>query len=479
MTTKTTPQPNRATASDASTPETTLVGSNFAQYPYISAYGAITRVCRLHVLPKTMLFRYLGLRFARSDSIPMTLALSKARKDQLFRHVRCSMAIRQHWDARAWLPFSSTLPEADLLTRLRVCPCCSRTGYHTMLFHLPWIDRCPWHGEQLIDWCPCCYRSLVGEFTNDTPPLVCRCGADMFSRRAASRGDSSIDRQSRTWQTSYLEWAREARVHQHLFAGPGLQGLSATDVGLLIDLPVHLRAKSQNGASPQHHVQGIEPTKLMRATRPPEDFLLTMKELPVAERAAINVPRSLLRPFRAVAQNIVEKLPPRTLFEGDLLRIYPVDDPSHLNRPPGLPQREHAEQAFLPVHETALGGVLDCTSIDKRIRASVRCIWDLAEHLIHEQGGTSIGELDLVTQNVLTALGKQILLHGYAQGIRIILSRHVTGIYDLPRDRPRPRRPIAMVFLRGYQAVGARLTWVQASKAETIEPSSRRATHRP
>jgi hypothetical protein len=63
--------------------KTTLVGANFASYPYISALGAITRVSRLHVLPKRLVFRYLGLRFTRRDDLPMILATSTARKDQI------------------------------------------------------------------------------------------------------------------------------------------------------------------------------------------------------------------------------------------------------------------------------------------------------------------------------------------------------------------------------------------------------------
>lgn len=458
-------QPDRSIVSQSPSPVTTLVGANFTQYPYISAFGAMTRVCRLHVVPKAMLYRYLGLRFTRRDDIPMALATSEARKDQIALYTECDKMTREYWDLQSWMPFSTSLSDAELLTSLRICPCCSRTGYHTMLFHLPWVERCPWHGEKLIDCCPRCSRSLMDEVTSDALPLKCPCGSDLFDRRAACRGDPFIYRSSRTWQADYLDWAMDMQTKRYLISAIRLQSLPATNIGQLIDLPLHLRSKCQSGPSTsvQHQVQVLVPATSEPATQQAEDFLQAMDALPVAERAAINVPPALLRPFRAIAQNIVEKLPARTLFEGDLLRIYPPDDPHHHSRPPGTRHRQHVELTFLPVLPTATGGVLDCASIDKRIRSAARgAAGDLIELLMRDQGVSSIRELPPETQTVLATLGKRLLLHGYAQGIRIILSRYITEIYDLPRDRPKPRLPIAVVFLNGHHAVKAHLAWVKA-----------------
>lgn len=465
MTVNSIDQTKPSAASQPPLPVTTLVGANFTQYPYISAFGAMTRVCRLHVVPKAMLCRYLGLRFTRHDDIPMALATSEARKDQIALHTKCNKTTRAYWDPQSWMPFSTPLSDAELLTPLRICPCCSRTGYHTMLFHLPWVERCPWHGEKLIDCCPRCSRSLMKEFTSDDLPLKCPCGSDLFDRKAACRGDPLIQRWSRTWQTGYLDWAVDTQTKRHLISAARLQSLPATNIGQLIDLPLHLRSKCQSGfsASVQHQVQVLVPATSERATQQAEEFLQAMDALPVAERAAINVPPRLLRPFRAIAQNIVEKLPARTLFEGDLLRIYPPDDPHHHARPSGTRQRQHSELTFLPVFPTATGGVLDCASIDKRIRSAARSAsGDLIELLMRELGVSSIRELPPETQTVLAALVKRLLLHGYAQGIRTILSRHIAEIYDLPRDRPRPRLPIAVIFLNGHPTAKAHLAWVKA-----------------
>src|SRR3546814_9043676 len=104
------------------------------------------------------------------------------------------------------------------------------------------------------------------------------------------------------------------------------------------------------------------------------------------------------------------------------------------SRPPGSNHRQHAEMTFLPVLPTETGGVLDCAAIDKRIRSAVRsAAGDLIELLMRDQGVSSICELPPETQTVLATLGKRLLLHGYAQGIRIILSRHIAEIYDLSR----------------------------------------------
>jgi hypothetical protein len=69
---------------------------------------------------------------------------------------------------------------------------------------------------------------------------------------------------------------------------------------------------------------------------------------------------------------------------------------------------------------TATGGVLDCASIDKRIRFAARsATGDLIELLMRDLGVSSICELPPETQTVLAALGKRLLLHGYAQGIEL------------------------------------------------------------
>ncbi|MDW2981795.1 hypothetical protein [Rhodanobacter sp. KK11] len=462
--------PHQAHQSESSLPVAMLVGSNLCRYPYMSAYGAMMRVCRLHVLPREMRFRYLGVRFNRHDDIPKMLATSGARKDQLFRHIGGDESIRTYWDIEPWLPFSTSVSEADLITPLRICPCCSRSGYHTILFHLPWVDRCPWHGARIVDQCPSCSRPLLPQFIDaDLVPHDCPCGVNFFDVKSAIHGDPSIDHHARAWQASYLAWANEARTQRYLVAGASLQDLDAAEAGVLADLPLNLRTTCSMHAAGagKGRVQVLRPATSAAAGQTATDFLLAMKALPVTERAAINVPPSLLRSFRAVAQNIVEKLPARTFFEGDLLRIYPPDDPGHRRRPPGLPHRQHAELTFLPLLQSPTGGVLDCTSIDKHIRSVVRgATWDLMEKLPHAQDGPIIRDLDLGTRTVLAALGKRLLLHGYAQGIRIILGRHVATLYDLPRDRPRPRRPIAIVFTSRDQVTKANLIWVKAPAAD-------------
>jgi hypothetical protein len=115
---------------------------------------------------------------------------------------------------------------------------------------------------------------------------------------------------------------------------------------------------------------------------------------------------------------------------------------------------------FLPVHQTSHGGILDCTSIDKVIRATAHSVITGAAGSI--DGEKAIWMSDPASCTVLAALGRRILLHGYAQGIRTILSRHLAVIYDLPRDKPRPRLPVAMIFLDDQRVTKAHLIWAMA-----------------
>jgi hypothetical protein len=204
--------------------------------------------------------------------------------------------------------------------------------------------------------------------------------------------------------------------------------------------------------------------------RETNELFSALEEMPVTGDGAINVPPHLLRPLRAIAQNIVDKLPEGSFFEGDLLRIYPPDDPQHNQRPAGSPKRHHSDITFLPVIMTADGGILDCSSVAKGTRAIIRTVTHDVPEEFHDvsQVGTKEMPSECV-RSLVARVARQMLLDAYAQGVRQILGRHIAAIYKLHRDRPRPMQPMALICLaNGVEAV-AKLVWVD----ETETSSSR------
>jgi predicted RNA-binding Zn-ribbon protein involved in translation (DUF1610 family) len=61
---------------------------------------------------------------------------------------------------------------------LRFCPSCARRGFHTALYDLLLVARCPIHGERLVDACPLCGETILTETTRgaNSDPYACRCG---------------------------------------------------------------------------------------------------------------------------------------------------------------------------------------------------------------------------------------------------------------------------------------------------------------
>lgn len=66
-------------------------------------------------------------------------------------------------------------------SQLRGCRSCLRHGFHSLLHQLPWIRKCPWHEEAVVETCECGRGFLTP--SNGRHPLRlldCVCGHDHF-----------------------------------------------------------------------------------------------------------------------------------------------------------------------------------------------------------------------------------------------------------------------------------------------------------
>lgn len=69
--------------------------------------------------------------------------------------------------------------------RIRGCATCLKSGFHSLLHQLPWIEVCPWHHETLSFNCRCGRRLFWGSGFRSRPLLLCECGYDHYDRFAA------------------------------------------------------------------------------------------------------------------------------------------------------------------------------------------------------------------------------------------------------------------------------------------------------
>ncbi len=80
----------------------------------------------------------------------------------------------------------STRKGARFPAHLRFCARCMEYGFHSVIFQVPELQRCPAHGDTLQERCPACRHEILYDVTGrhaDTRPFECACGALLWSGR--------------------------------------------------------------------------------------------------------------------------------------------------------------------------------------------------------------------------------------------------------------------------------------------------------
>jgi len=442
-----------------------FVGEDFSWLPGISALGALLRTARLNYFQRTQYASAYGLRFLRREDVSHVLTFSATRKKALGEALGIEADQRALWDIEAWLPFAGSVDWDCVPWAARICPCCARLGYHTLLFQLPWIERCPWHGEALIRHCTRCDRTLSAAMTAPTIGR-CRCKRDFVNVREGCRYQPSHMRDAARWTTHYLAWAKCAR-ESHVIAHakkPLLSNWRA--LGQLVDLPADLRARGgiARGSAQVLHARRICP-------KAPVDASVTelVRDMPVSTDGIIELSPSVWKLFRAVGYNVVEKLPDATLSDNELRRFFEAS-PRAIVRFTAQHRATLVDNLLLPVQTAASRAFLYTNSMAKYAR-------ELVVHV-----GTTVDE-GCPAPAIVGRLGLQMLLRAYAEGVRVILSRSIPALFDMPRDRP--HLTAAWVLLATGATARAKIVWAplvgdhQAVFASKVRNNSRKRHQSP
>lgn len=80
----------------------------------------------------------------------------------------------------AYLKIRNSTP--FVVTRLRFCPVCISQGYHSVIFQLGFVERCPAHNKMLSDKCPRCGQEIPYKISrlNHPNPYTCNCGHKLW-----------------------------------------------------------------------------------------------------------------------------------------------------------------------------------------------------------------------------------------------------------------------------------------------------------
>jgi len=184
--------------------------------PYLSSLGRLYRLARLNSLQTGQLRQVLKapppvLAELRTGCVPWRALHAWQSsvwggQDDLLPHAW------EHWH-------SYRHPSYSRSPRLRGCRSCLAYGFHTLMHQLPWIARCQWHDEDLVESCTCGRPLLDASHSLDSKLLTCTCGADNYDRSKGLLGMHQWpSTEIRRLIEKYLRSANKARKSNILIA---------------------------------------------------------------------------------------------------------------------------------------------------------------------------------------------------------------------------------------------------------------------
>lgn len=425
------------------------IGEDWQAYTGVSPYGALRRAWRANALER--------------HDVRSVLGIIVHREGDLFQRCMSSAVIRQRlqllypaidargWNAAGWWPFGGRMPADLFMPQLRECPSCAKSAYHSLLFQMPGVSRCPWHGTPLVTHCTACSSPLQAGLRYDMPPGKCTCGHDMVNMVSAVIGH----RRDPARIEDYLEWAVSARGQYWLFA-PELPDPRAQEALDLL-LPQGWAWVGSSERAP-HRAGGVilERVTLSGSPRDTVPRLSESSGLETFNPGTACLPLGWAREFVAIGRNLNSDLPEAARRDA----AEPGSDVKWaLSR---LPVTVAGRTLFLQtecLERTALRLLSRLAAgfqVNDRSRSRRPPPDDHFGHWLRQNPrGT------LLLEKVI----KRLVLRGYADGARVSLGRHVPALYDRSRGRPATRYPWVLLWLPRSrdEAPSARIVWTRQS----------------
>lgn len=415
-----------------------LLGENWENYEGTSSFGVFWRATRLNHLHRRDLRSFLHLSLRAGDNAFVRLTRGIPQQAALrFSFPESNFIEKSYWRPEEWWPFGGAMPFEQMSWRLRVCPVCARTCYHCLLFQMPGVSHCPWHGVALIEICPMCESPLVVDVQHDLPVGRCRCGHDLVDYVASVEGEAAVRghkhtaiedhlrfaalRRGRTWLIAPEEFDDRAWTALHWF------GNGVPTPGSLLSERVGLDRSVRFISGRVRPKSGLESAQPSLAALPLEWSVAFQR---IGAQLLAMVPR--------------EHLPKVAGSASDMRWVFGQ-----------LPAFPGSREMYLPTE------VLD--------RSVLRCAGLLAAIVENSTGRRTFVQPGLRQRiwdnthglRLADALMRRILTRGYADGLRIALGRHVPALYDAQHNRPVRRLPWVLLDLPEGELPSARIGWTR------------------
>ncbi|WP_154656478.1 hypothetical protein [Novilysobacter defluvii] len=442
--------------------ECDLPGAELEPFPYLSGYGLVLRVTRLTSIEPRQIFSTLGIRMHQTLDVLTVTRRETASRARLETALDLQGTPLLHfWSEEAWSPLRTQRVFTRQEYPVRNCPLCARFGYHCMLFQLPSIDHCPWHGCSLSAKCTKCRQPTYGRFDAGGYLGRCECGHDSMDDRASVRMWDFPTDTANAWLTSYLTWANTERESRHLVVPMGVP-CGEWDAGFAA-LAQPPRQMMNRRSKIDIEVQVFEDDD----AEPPERAFWGWCLLGTGSRPVTytSLPRTVLKPLTDTTRVTVASLLPQD-----------ASDAVSGAAIPGLAS-DRTDFFLEPYCEGMEGSIwLNLAAVDSRILQICGSLVDVvASHIADISSSESdrswqakqSAAIDTISGRTrLGAALEALLIRGYAQGLEAVLRRLLSQPWPANHKWS---RPVIEVSGGAGQLRAIRVAW-QSSDPPRVRP---------
>lgn len=417
-----------------------LVGQIWENYHGASALSVLIRLARLNYLESGDIRQSLGIPIRRRSDVFSLLSRDHDRLDILARAQDFATEFTSAWHPDAWWPYANPMPLDVLGWKLRICPRCMRFAYHSLLFQMPGINRCPWHRTRLVDGCVRCGKPLFEGFDAGHRLMQCTCGYDHVDNQKAVLGDARNAHACQASVTMYRKWA-ETHRREYWLVPPEIYD----EQGWLALSRLACPPCGEPDACPDLVLDQVVPS------RDAATMLGRKSGLEKFQPTLVSLPLSWLRDSASICQRLSEMMPSGTLSVAERRALHPrgrhpIEDAGCKAKRTwllGFPGHLVGGLALLhtsPIDGVALGVIarLACglyASEYSPIEPAKRRAFRKWIHQ-HEQG-----------PKLLEATLRRVLFRSYADGCRVLLGQLNPDLYARRSTRPARRFPWVALHL--------------------------------
>lgn len=423
----------------------------------LSGFGVVLQLMRLNNLMPRDLQSALGMRLRYSDDWSYRIATSAAVQHALLARIPRPDHTWNEWGILAWQPYSGTL-YTGVSWDLRGCPECFRYGYHSNLFQMPWIMRCPWHGLWLTSNCARCQQPLGRGISRDTPILLCQCGGDAIDLDRLLEHRHPFRSRRNHFVARYLQWAQAGRKHCTLFGSNTYDPESLSALRRLIILPPAISFRAQ-GARPIEscvtHTQmvRIKPRQLPRVSAGAEKFRACIESFWTSDPTMVELPSPTTESMAAVTRSWVRRCPPGVLSRAEGNRLGMSADLANPSQHPRI------SLVLLPACSVGGRTFFDGRSLAREV---YQLLSDLCgAHLTKRiDESTSSVDRELITRTLTLVMAR-----GYSDALSKCLSRYVPTLLTSKKCSNSSWRPMALTRISVRKA-NARILWLRRAHGD-------------